>query len=188
MGLWNCDNIQMKSKTFLLILDGPMGSGKTTTSKLLNEKLQGTARIALGDVKRFISGFDKDHMYNKISQEVILVMVNEYLKRGISVIVEWAMNKKKVDSFKDIANNNKSRFIVYQLDAPRELLLQRVKERTHSLINKPELSKRNIKNIEENFDKNYGFHIENRHDSAIVLNSQELNPKKITNLILKELK
>ena len=36
----------INTKKFLIILDGAMGTGKTTVSKALNEKLEGTARIA----------------------------------------------------------------------------------------------------------------------------------------------
>ena len=161
-----------------------MGAGKTTVSKLLNERLEGTARIALADVKRFISGFEKDHKYNKISQEIILVIADEYLKRGISVIVEWAMKKERVETFIEIAKKYEARFFVYLLDAPRELLIQRVKNRTALLLDKSELPEQNIKNIEENFEKNYSFHVENRYKDAVVLGSEKLAPEQIVEHIL----
>ena len=172
-----------KSNLFLVIIDGPMGSGKTTTSKLLNEKLQGTARVALSDVKRFISGFDKDHKYNKISQEIILVMVDEYLKRGISVVVEWAMKVERVEIFKEIAKKYDARCFVYQFYAPKELLINRVKERTRSLLGVPQLAENNIKNIEDNFENNYNFHKENRYRDAIVFDSEKMTPEQMANQI-----
>ena len=174
-------------KPFILILDGPMGSGKTTASKILNEKLEGTARVALADVKRFISGFEKDHAYNKISQEVIIVMTEEYIKRGISVIVEWAMRKERAETLKAIADKYNARFFMYQLDAPKELLIQRVKDRTKLMLNKPELSEKNLENIHENFETNYAFHVEHRHTGANVLNSEKLSSEQIVEKIIKEI-
>jgi predicted AAA+ superfamily ATPase len=54
-------------KPFLIFVDGPMGSGKTTTTKLLNTELPDTARIAFPDIKRLIPNYsenEKDHSYN----------------------------------------------------------------------------------------------------------------------------
>lgn len=42
------------SAPFLILIDGPMGSGKTATSKLLSQKLPDAARVALPDIKRLI--------------------------------------------------------------------------------------------------------------------------------------
>ncbi len=172
---------------FVVIIDGPMGSGKTTTSKLLNEKLEGSARVSLADVKRFISGFEKDHIYNKISQEIIVVVVEEYLKRGISVIIEWAMNKDRTESFLEIAKKYDARAFIYQLEAPRDLLIQRVKDRTATSLNMLDLPEQNIKNIEENFEKNYTFHVENRYKNANVIDSEKLTPPQIVELMIKDI-
>ena len=49
----------MKKKLFLILIDGPMGSGKTTISQILHSKLKRTAYIGLDRVKRFISDFKK---------------------------------------------------------------------------------------------------------------------------------
>lgn len=172
---------------FLIIIDGPMGSGKTTASKLLHVKLEGTARVALADIKRLISGFEKDHEYNKISQEVILVMVDEYLKRGINVIVEWAMKKERGEAFIEIAKKYNVRCLFYRLDAPRDLLIQRVKDRTAALLDKPELEEYNLENIEKNFEKNYSFHVENSYKEARVIDSEKLSGEEIAQLIMKDL-
>jgi thymidylate kinase len=180
-------NPNSTKKLFVVVIDGPMGSGKTTVSKLLNEKLEGTARVALADVKRFISGFEKDHNYNVVSQEIILVMVEEYLKRGISVIVEWAMKKERAEAFKEIAKKYNAQHFIYQLDAPKSLLIERVKERTGTLLDKSELPEKNIKNIEENFEKNYSFHIENKHDDVAVIDSEKLSPEQIVDHIIGEI-
>ena len=180
--------MKSKNKLFLLILDGPMGTGKTTVSKLLHKKLEGTALISLSDVKKLIFGHEKDHAYNKSSQEIILVMVNEYLKLGISVIAEWAMRKDRVEAFKKIASKNSAKFFIYQLAGPKTLLLRRVKERTRILLDKKVLPKRNIANIEKNFESHHLFHAENKYNRAIILNSEKLSASQITNKILKDIK
>jgi predicted kinase len=177
-----------RENLFIVVIDGPMGAGKTTVSKLLNDNLEGTARLTLADVKRFISGFEKNHTYNKISQEIILVMVEEYLKGGISVIVEWAMKEERVSTLVAIANKYDARSYLFQLDAPKYLLLQRVKERTKDLLGMTELPEKNIPNIEENFEKNYSFHNENKYQNAMVLDSETLTPEEIVEQMLQKIK
>jgi len=176
--------MKSRNKPFLLILDGPMGAGKTTVSKLLNEKLQGTARVGFDNVKRFISGFEKNHKYKKISQKVILAMVDEYLKSGISVITEWVMKKERVQFFMKIAKKNGARFFAYEFDAPKHLLIKRINQRHQK---SKELPKRNINEIRKNFEKNYGFHAENRYNHPNVLDSEKLSINQIIRKILKDI-
>jgi len=44
--------MKSKNKLFLILIDGPMGAGKTTASKLLHKKLLGTARVPLDEIKK----------------------------------------------------------------------------------------------------------------------------------------
>ena len=182
--------MKSKKKPFLLVLDGPMGTGKTTVSKLLNEKLEGTARVGLDNVKRFISGFEKDHKYTKITQKVIHAMVNEYLKSGVSVITEWVMRKERVEHFIKIAKKNNVRFFTYELDAPKHLLIKRIKQRHFKQIRQKseEFPKRTINETKKNFEKNYNFHIENRYDHTKTLDSEKLSADQIVKKILKDIK
>lgn len=180
--------MKSKSKLFIVVIDGPMGSGKTTLSKLLNKKLEGTARVPLDEIKKYISGTKKDHSFKKISQEMVMIMTEEYLKRGVSVIIEWAMKEVHVKDFIKIAKKNNAQCFIYQLNAPRELLVERVKERTKILLNKPKLEKKNIKNIEKHFEEHYDFHKKTKYDEAVIIDSEKLNPEQIVKLILKEIK
>ena len=75
-------------KKFLILIDGPMGSGKTTTSKLVNARLPDTARIALPDVKRLVPNFRENDKTLAVVRDVVQAMMEKYLEHGISVIVE----------------------------------------------------------------------------------------------------
>ncbi len=163
-----------------------MGSGKTTVANLLHPKLKDTAFLSLATIKRFITGFEKNHSYNVLSQEIIMLMTEKYLKNNINVMAEWAMSNKRVEAFKKLAKKHKIQIFIYQLHAPRELLVGRVTHRTKDLLTK--LTNKNIKNINENFDKNYNFRIENSYTDAKVLDSKKFTPTKLVNLILKDIK
>ena len=70
-------------KPFLIIIDGPIGSGKTTVSELLHKKLRKTALISLDKIKRLVSDYKPMHKYHQLASEVGKAMVKEYLKNEL---------------------------------------------------------------------------------------------------------
>lgn len=76
------------NRPFLILIDGPMGSGKTNTSKLLNEKMPDTARVALPDINRLIPNYGENQHTLHVIREVMKVMVDKYLEHGVSVVIE----------------------------------------------------------------------------------------------------
>ncbi|MFA6397912.1 MAG: AAA family ATPase [Candidatus Paceibacterota bacterium] len=172
----------MKSnkKLFIVLITGPMGSGKTTVSKILHSKLKRTALISLDHIKKFISDFKRETKDNEISRNVILAMTKEYLRQNISVIIEQALSLGQINKFQKIADKYKANYFVYQLDAPRKILEKRIKQRTE-IPGKQKVSK-------ERIVKNYNFHLENKYSKAIILDSEKLTPEKIASLIIKDVK
>lgn len=86
-----------------MFVDGPMGSGKTTTTKLLNEKLPDAARIALPDIKRLIPNYKENERSLSVIREVMKVMIDKYLELGVSVIVEQITRAEGVELLKNTA-------------------------------------------------------------------------------------
>jgi predicted kinase len=170
----------MKNKLFLILIDGPMGSGKTTVAKIIHSKLKRTAYIGLDRIKRYISDFKKNPTDNEISRNVVSAMASEYLKQGISVIIEQGMKDNYIKLLKKIAKKNKAECFIYQLDASKELLTKRVIERT-KLANKPAISRSRI-------ERNYNIHLNNKYSHTTIFDSEKFNPKIIANKILKEVK
>ncbi len=180
--------METKNGLFIVLIDGPMGSGKTTTSKALNAKLEGTARISLADVKRFISGYEKSESYTKISQEVIKVMTEKYLELGISVVVECIMKAEGVESFAQIAKKYNAHCFAYKLTAPESLLFDRVKERTRLMMDVAELPSEKITELEGLFEPNYKFHMENPCSAAKTVDSENFNTDQIIEMISSDIR
>ena len=170
----------MKDKPFLILIDGPMGSGKTTVSQLLHKKLKRTSHIGLDRIKRYISDFKRNPKDNEISRNIVFAMTDAYLKQGINVIVEQGMRDTHINAFKKIAKKNKIKCFIYQLDAPKKLLFERVHKRT-ALLGKPKTSTARI-------ERNYKIHLANKYKHMNIFNSEKLNPEQIAKLILKDLK
>ncbi len=166
-----------------------MGSGKTTASTLLHTKLQDTARLSHGDIKKYISNFGENVAHSDITQEVIMAMVEQYLQNNINIIAEWVMKKKSIESLKRLADKTGAQFFIYELTAPEDTRLARVKERTRILLGKEQLAERNIENIDRNFKKNTEDRERNKSDKGdvVILNSAKLRAEEIVEAILQDI-
>lgn len=63
-------------------------------------------------MKRFISEFREVPSHPEVTKKVINVMTTEYLKNGISVIVEQNMDRDDVEALKEIAEAQKADFFM----------------------------------------------------------------------------
>jgi uridine kinase len=174
----------MKSKPTLIVIDGPMGAGKTTVSKLLQTKMYQnkgyTALLSLDRIKYFVSGYKLDSKYHlNLASDIGIVMVKEYIKKGVNVIVEKAFTNKEflVQFSKPLG---KLKPLIYQIEAPEEIRLKRVMNRDVPLESKrPPKSK---------FMRNSKHYLEYKYTKAKVFDSSKLTSLQIVNRIMKEIK
>ena len=108
-------------KTFIIFVDGPMGSGKTTTSKLLNSELPDTARIAFPDIKRLIPNYKENEKTIPIIKDVMVAMIDKYLEHGVSVVVEQITKQEGIEKLKQIADKHEATFLAYRMSAPKDV-------------------------------------------------------------------
>jgi predicted kinase len=174
----------MKQNPILIILDGPMGTGKTTTSKLLQDKLKGSARVGLDDIKKFCPDIQGK---NSLGFEVGQILTDIYLKKGINVITESAFKASHIEILIKIAKKHKAKVFIYELNAPKDILLERVIERTKRFIKEKKYPPKNKKEIRDHFEHNHDFHTQNKYIKSIVLNTHKLNTNKILSKILKDI-
>lgn len=182
------------TKPFLILIDGPMGSGKTTTSKLLSKKLPDSARIALPDIKRLIPNYNENEKTLGIIREVIKVMIDKYLELGVSVIVEQITKANGAEALKNVAEKYNANFYAYRLTAPEDVRLKRVVERTNQMAkaagemgDNSNLIQSKIDEITGYFVINNKFYIDNPISIAKLINTQELNTEQIVDLIVNNL-
>lgn len=128
-----------------------MGSGKSTVGEILVKKLKRTALINEDKIKWFISDFRRCKRDNSIVRAVLIQMCKEYLKQGISLIIAQGFLRgiRPLSPFVAMAKKNKAKFVIYHFDAPKHVLLQRIKERQKSRTNvrKPIAKSRIHRNI-----------------------------------------
>jgi adenylate kinase family enzyme len=117
---------------FLLLLDGMTGSGKTTVSNKLAEKIPRLATIGLDKVKLFINDFERGDRDNNIGRNIISEMTKIYLTNGISVIVDQPIRSSEINLYEDIAKEYSVPIYKIQLFADTEVVFSRIVDRMKS--------------------------------------------------------
>ncbi|MCK5321560.1 zeta toxin family protein [Candidatus Pacearchaeota archaeon] len=168
-------------KPNLIIIDGPIGSGKSTVANLLHKKMKRTAIVRLDRIKHLFSDYIGSSEDQQLSADVGKAMTKEYIKNDINVIVEKAFTREEfLKSFIEKIEK-KSKVYIYQLHAPINLRKERVKNR---LIPKDAKKRPTDKKIERNTEHFQNF----RYKNAIEFDSSKLTVKQIANKILRDIK
>lgn len=83
----------------IIILNGPINSGKTTVAKILWEKIPNLAHVEIDKIREFI-----DWMENKPSWEIsfsaALSVVREFLKKDLDVLITYHISDKGYQQIK----------------------------------------------------------------------------------------
>lgn len=172
------------SRNFIVVIDGPMGSGKTTIGDLIHKKLKRTALLSMDKIKWFVSDFKRSRRDNAITNAVLMRMCDEYLNQGIRLIITqgfWEDNKSPFVSpadFKALAKKHKARFHFYQLDASKDVLLRRIQKRKTE-ARTPIAKTRVFRNIR--------LWKRNKYSADKIFETDKMSADSITNLIIKEI-
>lgn len=170
-------------KQNLILIDGPIGSGKSTVAKLLHLKLKRTALLSLDRIKWLVSDYRPVHKDLQLASNIGKVMAKEYLRNNISVIVEKAFTRKEfLDEFARIGKNKKVKLFIYQIQAPLSVAIKRVAKRPipKDGRGKPLSRARVVRN-----HKHYELY---RYKKATVFDSVALSPETITRRILRDVR
>ena len=81
-----------------------MGSGKTSTTKLLNQKLPNAARVARADIKRLMPNYCENEEFLSLTRDVMHAMIDKYLEYGVGVIVELMTNTEGAEDLLGMAH------------------------------------------------------------------------------------
>ena len=114
---------------FLLLIDGPKGSGKTAAAEILHQRFPRTALLGMDRIKWSMSDFKRNRRNNTIIYDVVKAMAGAFLDQGVNVIVEQGFREGLANEFLVIGKKHKARMFIVSLTAPRSVLLVRVKRR-----------------------------------------------------------
>ncbi len=169
-------------KQSLVIIDGPMGSGKTTVAKLIHERINNVALLGLDRIKWTLSGFDRTPEQNAMTGKVVRAMARTYLEAGASVLLDDGFTKAEImQPYIELTAELHVPVFVFQLEAPDDVLLARLKKRPA-----PEQSKtpmpidRTLRNITAHHTGKYQY-------ATMTFDTTVLTPNEIAKRIAKKL-
>jgi len=171
----------MSNKQFLLLIDGPMGGGKSTVAELLKGRLEKVLFTGLDRLKWSIAGFDRSPEENRLVAHLVEAITRTALKDGISVCVEQGfLRAEYIEPFIRIAKELNVEILIYQIEAPKDVLIDRLSSRkTPAEAKTPISTERIVQNLNTYFD--------NKYSQAKIIDSQKLSPEQIVEIILKDL-
>ncbi len=167
-------------KPFVVAILGSAGAGKSTLAEMLKNDLVNTAHVSTDHIKRYVSQFREIESHNEVSRNVTDAMIAEYLKNGISTIVDQGMNNEQVEKLKQIADSHHADFFVYKIEAHPDVRTARIAERQER-VNKPMMS-------QETMDILSKIYEENTYPATETFDSGEMSTKEMADKILKDLK
>ncbi len=133
-------------KPVLIIIDGPMGSGKTTLAKILQSKIKNCALLSIDVIKHFIYDFHsaEKEKRNFARYEITSLISRAYLKKEISVIIEKSLgDKETIEKLMRNAKPKNVRAYVFKVEAALEDRISRIKKRDKKFIRKNILADHN---------------------------------------------
>ncbi|HPX94183.1 MAG TPA: ATP-binding protein [Candidatus Moranbacteria bacterium] len=169
-------------KTFLMILDGPMGAGKSTVAKALHLQLDRTALLSWDDLKWMVNNLEDTAENKNLIVDIRLEMAKKFLSSGFNVIVEGGFSKKeRLMPLLKLADELSAKCFKYFLTASEEILLKRALARPKPETEKEKISEENIlKNIQNHPERMDSFELvdTNQAEADVVIERILLNIRK----------
>lgn len=171
-------------KRFVIIINGPPGVGKSTISHAVWKKIPRTAIISLDEIKWLISDYKSNSFDLILANKVANSMAKEYLNKKINVIVEKAFCEYKyVEPFVKLAKRFKSKILIYNLEAPLNIIKKRARQRpkTNLKHDKPRLKLSKILRL-------YDYYFKGKFPVTRTFDTSKQSQRKIVNQIMKDIK
>lgn len=116
-------------RSFLLLIDGPPGAGKTSVAEVIHQKFPRTALLGHDRIVSLISGFKRDERNNAVVRAVGPATARAFLEHGMNVIVEQPFNLELARKYQRLGKRLNVKTVTIQLAASRELSLRRIEKR-----------------------------------------------------------
>lgn len=116
---------------FILLVYGSLCTGKSTTIKIIQNKHREIFHGSMDNIKWFISDYSSEK-YARLGvvNKILLAMNSQAVKERMSIIVEGNAGLMLMrDQYLKLAKEHNFNFIQVNIEAPYDVLLQRLKNR-----------------------------------------------------------
>lgn len=119
----------MTDKKWIVALDGSKGAGKSTTVSFFKKLHPDVANISLDFVRSDIGIIGTSFEKNKIAFEEVKKRIVEKLESGKNVLLDCGLNDYRIQEIDLLASQAKAKVVFVSLNAPRDILINRVTAR-----------------------------------------------------------
>ena len=118
-------------KKYILVVCGPLCSGKTTVVDLLLKTEARLFRVSRDKIKRFISDYGPNNYYKPLLDEIQISLIRQAFTNNLNVVVEGSPNiyDDMKQSLVKLSKEFNTKLIEINLEAPLEILTDRFRER-----------------------------------------------------------
>ena len=166
-------------QNFLILIDGPKGSGKSTLSELLKNNLSNTEFFSLDNERKLIEKTDSRDNDNKKAFHIITEKLEKNFEQNKSAVVDCGLSSnERVNVLDTISKKYNVEVYKYSLIAHYDVLHSRVKERDKS----------RGKNFDkERFDYTFNAQQSKSFDGFSIIDSSKLSPQEIFEIVYSKL-
>jgi|SRR3989344_167302 len=165
-------------KKYLILLDGPKGSGKSTLSELLKQNLSNTEFFSLDGERKLLERTDSIDNDNKRAFQVITEKLKDVFAQNKNAVIDSGISEERLKILEMISNEYGVQFHKFSLTAPYEALHSRVKERDES----------KGKNFDKNrFDYTFKAQQSKSFEDFYIIDSSRLSPQEMFEVVYSKL-
>lgn len=118
--------------SFVVILRGPAGVGKSTISNKLKEKIQNAVHVDIDKFKHMISK-ESSNVRTNIAHKIGICFLQELIKNGFSIVVEEIFREDYYKELVKLFEDSNCLVTKVFISAPLEIVIQRDQRRTEKI-------------------------------------------------------
>jgi len=165
-------------KKYLILLDGPKGSGKSTLSGLLKQNLSNTEFFSLDGERKLLERTDSIDNDNKRAFQVITKKLKDVFEQNKNAVIDSGISEERLKTLEMISNKYDVHFHKFSLIAPYDVLHSRVKERDES----------KGRDFDKNrFDYTFKAQQSKSFDDFCIIDSSKLSPQEMFEIVYSKL-
>jgi shikimate kinase len=106
----------------IIILNGPMNSGKSTIAKLLVQKIPNTVNLEVDTVIQFLDHLETVDV-EKIIWENVLALTQNYIEHNLSVVISYVFGEVKATALIEKLKKIDSKVYLFTLNPDQKITL-----------------------------------------------------------------
>jgi len=171
---------------FILIINGPMCSGKSTLTDLLLKKIPQSFKVSSDKIRWQIANYSSD-IHRELVSELAFSLAKKAAENGLSLIIDGTLVNKKIvnKKYQKLAKKLNYKFIEIKINASWEVIRHRFQERVkNAKLTGNHISCTTLKRMKEIYNR----YMTVQTPDIPTFDSDKISPEKLCQKILKLLK